>query len=77
MCVAVPARIVWIGEASPASIPARVDVAGREQPVDLVLVPAAALGEHVVVHSGYAVRRLSPSDAAAASRMLGLTATGE
>ncbi|HEX9853954.1 MAG TPA: HypC/HybG/HupF family hydrogenase formation chaperone [Acidimicrobiia bacterium] len=57
MCLAVPGRIVWIGDPSPASIPGRVDAAGVLREVDLVMVPDAEVGDHVIVHAGYAVRR--------------------
>lgn len=63
MCVAVPARILSVGEPTPASIPAVADVAGSEKPVDLIMVPDATPGDYVVIHSGYAIRALSPTEA--------------
>ena len=70
MCVAVPARIVSVGEPTPASIPAVADVAGTEKPVDLILVPEAVAGDYVVTHSGYAIRILSPAEARATFDLL-------
>jgi hydrogenase expression/formation protein HypC len=63
MCVAVPARILSVGEPTPASIPAVADVAGSEKQVDLIMVPDATPGDYVVIHSGYAIRLLSPTEA--------------
>lgn len=70
MCVAVPARILSVGEATAASIPARAVSAGTEKPVDLIMVPDAAPGDYVVVHSGYAIRLLSPAEARATFDLL-------
>ena len=60
MCVAVPGRVVSIGEASTALIPAKVAFPDRTTEVNLVMLPEAAVGDHVVVHSGYAVRLTTP-----------------
>lgn len=56
MCVAVPGRIVSIGEASTALIPAEVAFPDRTSSVNLVMLPEAAIGDHIIVHSGYAIR---------------------
>jgi hydrogenase expression/formation protein HypC len=72
MCVAIPARIVSIGEQTGASIPATVSVAGVEREVDLCLVPQAALGDYVVTHAGYAISVLSRMRALETMEMLGL-----
>ena len=64
MCVAVPARITWVGQAHPATIPGRVDVDGEAVEVDLIMVPQATVGDYVVTHAGYAVRLIAPQAAA-------------
>lgn len=56
MCVAVPGRVVSIGERSGPSIPARVAFGEVERDIDLAMVPEASVGDHVITHSGYAVR---------------------
>jgi hydrogenase expression/formation protein HypC len=58
MCVALPGRIISIGDPGPASIPARVSTGGSVREVDLVLVPEAEVGDYVVTHSGYAIEIL-------------------
>ncbi|MGD2059695.1 MAG: HypC/HybG/HupF family hydrogenase formation chaperone [Acidimicrobiia bacterium] len=56
MCVAIPGRIVSIGERSGPSIPARVVFGEIERDVDLAMVSEARVGDRVIVHSGYAIR---------------------
>jgi hydrogenase expression/formation protein HypC len=56
VCVAVPGRIVSIGEASRALIPAEVAFPDRTSNVNLLMLPEAVIGDHVIVHSGYAIR---------------------
>lgn len=55
MCVAVPGRVIRIGEPTAASVPATVTIVDTERDVDLVMVPEATVGDYVVVHSGYAI----------------------
>jgi hydrogenase expression/formation protein HypC len=63
MCLAVPARIVAVdGGAIPMG---RIDVAGvRTQECCLAYVPAARVGDYVVVQNGFAVEVLDPQAAA-------------
>ena len=56
MCVAVPGRIISIGEPSTALVPAEVAFPDRMLEVNLIMVPEAVVGDNVIVHSGYAVR---------------------
>ncbi len=59
MCVGVPSRIVSIdGEL------AFIDVGGVQRQVSLMLLDEAVeLGDHVLVHAGFAIRRLDPEEA--------------
>lgn len=61
MCVALPGEVIWIGPAACRSRPARIRVGSEEYEVDLMMVPEAGVGDHVVAHSGFAIR-LVPSD---------------
>jgi hydrogenase expression/formation protein HypC len=63
MCVAVPGRIIWIGENTAASTPGRIQTGGTTKDVDLVMVPEAVVGDYVVVHAGYAINVI-PEDRA-------------
>lgn len=56
MCVAIPGRIVSIGERSGPSIPARAAFGEIERDVNLAMVPEAKVGDQVITHSGYAIR---------------------
>jgi hydrogenase maturation factor len=51
-------------------IPGEVVFPDRDHTVNLVMVPEAQVGDHVVVHSGYAIRIVSPETAAAATVLL-------
>lgn len=71
MCVALPARVVWIGTQTETSTPARAIVADSELEIDLVMVPDVAVGDHVIVHSGYAINVVTEEAAAHTMRLLG------
>lgn len=66
MCVAIPGQVESI-ETSGASRMGRVHYAtGDTRSVELAMVPDAEVGDHVIVHSGFAIRRVSPREADAA-----------
>lgn len=58
MCLAVPAKIVerkdWL---------ATVDVSGVTRQVSLMLLPAAAVGDYVLVHAGFAIQAIDEEEA--------------
>ena len=56
MCLAIPGRVVAIGEPATGSLAGRVAYADREMDVNLVMVPSVEIGQHVIVHSGFAIR---------------------
>jgi hydrogenase expression/formation protein HypC len=56
MCLAIPGRIVRITEGSGLQRTGLVDTGGVECRVNLAMVPEAAVGDHVVTHSGFALR---------------------
>ena len=69
MCVAVPGtlqRVIDDGRSRVGDVRFG-DVVRR---VDLVLVPDAVAGDDLIVHSGIAVRRLDPAEAADTRRLL-------
>jgi len=59
MCLAIPARIVSVGEFSMAE----VDILGVTRKVSLDLVPDARAGDHVLVHAGFAIQVVSEDEA--------------
>ena len=64
MCVAVPGRVVSISEGQAPSRPAQV-VFGGGQPheVDLAMLPDVGVGDYVIVHSGFAIKTVTPQSA--------------
>lgn len=78
MCVALPCRVVSVSSGGSRSRPARVLLPdGSERDVDLVLLPAADVGDHVVVHSGFAVSLVPADSAQATLRLLGAETRGD
>jgi hydrogenase expression/formation protein HypC len=63
MCLAVPMRVVSVDQ-----FIARCEARGVSREVSLFLLPegSVAVGDHVLVHVGYAIQALSQPDAAAA-----------
>jgi hydrogenase expression/formation protein HypC len=59
MCLAIPAQILSVNELRMAE----VDIMGVTRKVSLDLVPEAAVGEHVLVHAGFAIQVIDEADA--------------
>ena len=72
MCVALPGKVVWIGEPTLGEIPARVELPTGLVEVDLVLLPDAQVGDYVVTHAGFALRVLSGQEAEETLQLAGL-----
>jgi hydrogenase expression/formation protein HypC len=59
MCLAVPARVVELL----ADDQAVIDVGGVRNRISLALVDDVALGDYVIVHTGFAISRLDVAEA--------------
>ena len=59
MCLAIPARVVEIGEDDKAV----VDLGGVKKEISLALVADVVVGDYVIVHVGYALNKLDPEEA--------------
>jgi hydrogenase expression/formation protein HypC len=59
VCLAIPARVVELLDGDDAV----VDLAGVRKRISLALVDGVVLGDHVIVHVGYALARLDPDEA--------------
>lgn len=59
MCLAIPARVVQIGDGDQAI----VELGGVRKDISLALVENVAVGDYVIVHVGYALTRLDPVEA--------------
>jgi len=56
VCLAIPGRIVEITDGEGLERRARIDIGGEEREVSLGMVPDARVGDHLVSHSGFALR---------------------
>ena len=55
MCVAIPGQVEQILDRTEFTVPALVRFPNGTHQIDLVLVPNAEVGDHIIAHSGYAV----------------------
>jgi len=58
MCLALPMRIIAVDGAL-----ATIATAGLEQRASLMLVPAAKVGDYVLVHAGFAISVIDEAEA--------------
>jgi hydrogenase expression/formation protein HypC len=65
MCLAVPGKIVSVN-----GMEGVVDVQGIKRKVNLTLIDGAKVGDWVIVHVGYAIRKLSERDARETLRLI-------
>jgi len=64
MCLAVPGRILSVSGNDPLTRVGRVDFGGIVKEINLAYVPEAAIGDHVLVHVGFAITVLDEVEAA-------------
>ncbi|HXW68482.1 MAG TPA: HypC/HybG/HupF family hydrogenase formation chaperone [Dissulfurispiraceae bacterium] len=66
MCIAIPSRIVTIGDTT-----ATVDVYGARREVSLLLLSEdASVDDYVLVHAGFAIRKIDSDAAAEALKLI-------
>lgn len=59
MCLAIPARVVEIGDEETAV----VDLGGVRKEVSIALIDKVAVDDYVIVHVGYALNKIDPEEA--------------
>jgi hydrogenase expression/formation protein HypC len=59
MCLALPARVIALHDDQTAT----VSLGGLKKSVSLALVDEVAIGDYVIVHTGFALSRLDPEEA--------------
>jgi len=64
MCLAVPGRILSLSGGDPLTRVGRVDFGGIIKEINLAYVPEAAIGDHVLVHVGFAITVIDEAEAA-------------
>jgi hydrogenase expression/formation protein HypC len=63
MCLAVPGRILSLAGNDPLTRTGRVDFGGLIKEVNLAFVPEAEVGDHVLVHVGFAITVIDEAEA--------------
>ena len=64
MCLAVPGRILSQSGDDPLMRVGRVDFGGVVKEINLAYVPEARIGDHVLVHVGFAITVIDEAEAA-------------
>lgn len=64
MCLAVPGRILSVSGDDPLTRLGRVDFGGVIKEINLAFVPEASVGDHVLVHVGFAIAKIDEAEAA-------------
>lgn len=59
MCLALPSRVVELLDDDQA----KVDLGGVTKAISLALVEGVAVGDYVIVHVGYALTKVDPTEA--------------
>lgn len=59
MCLAIPARVT----ALLANDEARIEVGGVHKVISIALVDEVAVGDYLIVHVGFAIGKLDPTEA--------------
>ena len=63
MCLAVPGRILSVCGDDPLTRLGRVDFGGIIKEINLAFVPGASVGDHVLVHVGFAIAKIDEAEA--------------
>jgi hydrogenase expression/formation protein HypC len=71
VCLAVPGKIVSIGGDEALTRMAKVSFSGVVKDVSLAYVPEAVVGDHVIVHAGFALNVIDEDEARKVFEILG------
>jgi hydrogenase expression/formation protein HypC len=63
MCLAVPGKIISIGEGEQTMRTGKVSFEGVIREVGLAFVPEADIGDYVIVHAGFAISVIDEKEA--------------
>ena len=63
MCLAIPGKVIEIGESPEWLRTGKVDFGGVVKEVSLALVPEAVIGDYVIVHVGMALAKVAEDEA--------------
>jgi hydrogenase expression/formation protein HypC len=77
VCLAVPGKIVSIGGDDELTRMAKVSFSGVVKDVSLAYVPEAVVGDHVIVHAGFALNVIDEDEARKVFEILSQLEIGE
>ncbi|MBI1977792.1 MAG: HypC/HybG/HupF family hydrogenase formation chaperone [Candidatus Omnitrophica bacterium] len=63
MCLAIPGKIIEIGDRGDLERTGKVDFGGVTKEINLAYVPEAQVGDYVIVHVGFAISRVDEVEA--------------
>ena len=63
MCLAIPGRILSLSDDEAIMRVGRVDFGGLVKEINLAFVPDARIGDHVLVHVGFAISVIDEAEA--------------
>ena len=63
MCLAVPGRLLDVSGQDPLSRVGRVDFGGVIKQINLAFAPEAKIGDHLLVHVGFAIAVIDEAEA--------------
>lgn len=66
MCLGVPMQVKFVG----SNQMAEAEAMGVKRTISVQLVPGVQVGDHVLVHAGYAIEIIDPLEAASRIKLL-------
>jgi hydrogenase expression/formation protein HypC len=63
MCLAVPGRVLSLSRGDPLTRTGRVDFGGVVKEINFAFAPEAKIGDHVLVHVGFAITVIDAAEA--------------
>lgn len=65
MCIGIPAKVIEISGTS-----GKVDYEGVERRASLLMLPDVKVGDYVILHAGFAIKKLSAEEAEETLRLI-------
>lgn len=65
MCIGIPAKVVEIQGTS-----GKVDYQGVQRETSFLMLPEAKVGDYVILHAGFAIKKLSEEEAEETLRLI-------
>jgi len=65
MCIGIPAKVIEISGTS-----GKVDYQGVKRETSFLMLPDVKVGDYVILHAGFAIKKLSEADAKETLRLI-------